>query len=876
MKKFTHLAILLFVSRLSFAQDGAFQALLSYVQNVYQFSTICPQEKVYLHFDNTAYFQGDVIWFSASVVNASTHLPAQSKVLYVELLSPNGVLLKQLKLKVTDGHAQGSFPLVDVSTEEARALRGALALPSGFYEVRAYTRTMLNFDDACVFSRVFPVYEMPEKEGDFANAVMRTSVSSLDKQRPDADEMKKVNVTFYPEGGELVQNMPNRIAFKAVNDKGIGIPIVGVVKGEENGEGEELALLSTMHDGMGYFVFTPTRRRNSVVITYEGEHYTFRLPEAVKDGCVLQVNNLNSEIVSGKLQATEGHPDELVGIMLMCRGKVCYFDTLSVRNGALEFSIPKTNFPTGVHQLTIFNPAGRVLGQRQLFINNGTGAGEVEVVASSTSYQPFAPVKMQVQTRRADGTSLSTVLSMSVRDARELGTSHSDDVLTHLLLSSELKGYIHRPEFYFEGTDRTHVQALDLLMMVQGWTRHNWKQMARVEPFYITHFVEDGLVLDGYVLEYRRDKPRAGVKVNMKLYSPDRAQKQETSVETDKNGSFGFAVEEFAGKWDMFLSVTDAEGKDIDARMKLDRASRPVTRSFTALDTYLPENRGEVLLLEASEAQEALDPFNPDDPDSTFLLDNVEIYGKRKYIDYMTFKAYDAHEDTEFVLDQGKLTYKVSDYLAEKGYDVDATRYNGVVPTGLTTREEQISWSLEQCLINSRRVLWYLHDEHRNLATTGYTPGFDMDMEDIKSIIVYDSPFNYLSMPIVRESLTTEMFDSLGRTKVLSDGTTVGRGLYVVDITMYPPGMRRSRVKSKRQTTFSGYSEVTEFYAPEYPDGPIQGDVDYRRTLYWNPRLETDAEGKATVEFYNNGYSTRLSVSAEGIASDGTIVRMKR
>ena len=155
------------------AQESTpFQSIFSYVQNVYQFSKVCPQEKVYLHFDNTAYFQGDVIWFSAYVVDATTQLPAPSKVLYVELLSPNGVVLRQLKLKVENGQAHGSLPLVDSSTEEARALRGTLALPSGFYEVRAYTRTMLNFDEAGIFSRVFPVYETPEKEGDYSNPTM--------------------------------------------------------------------------------------------------------------------------------------------------------------------------------------------------------------------------------------------------------------------------------------------------------------------------------------------------------------------------------------------------------------------------------------------------------------------------------------------------------------------------------------------------------------------------------------------------------------------------------------------------------------------------------------------------------------------------------
>ena len=191
MKKYILLITCLFVGiGAAMAQPTPFQSLLSYVQNAYQFSQACQQEKVYLHFDNTAYFQGETIWFSAYVVNASTQTPAPSKVLYVELLSPNGVVLKQLKLKVENGQTNGSLPLVDVSTEEARALRGVMALPSGFYEVRAYTRTMLNFGDAGVFSRVFPVYETPEKEGDYSNPTMRRWDNPYDVQRPEMEKDK--------------------------------------------------------------------------------------------------------------------------------------------------------------------------------------------------------------------------------------------------------------------------------------------------------------------------------------------------------------------------------------------------------------------------------------------------------------------------------------------------------------------------------------------------------------------------------------------------------------------------------------------------------------------------------------------------------------
>lgn len=420
------IAVLLGSLQCALAQTTPFQALASYMQNVFQFSKVCQQEKVYLHFDNTAYFQGDVIWFSAYVVNATSQTPAQSKVVYVELLSPNGVVLKQLKLKVVDGKAHGSLPLVDTPTEEARALRGVTALPSGFYEVRAYTRTMLNFDDAGVFSRVFPVYEAPEKEGDYNNPVMRRWDNPYDQQRAKAEKAKKLNVTFYPEGGTLVLGVPSRVAFKAMDENGMGIEVSGAVKMDDG----QLIPVATVHDGMGCFELTPTKKRHSVEFQYEGKEYTFRLPNAEEEGYALKVNNLRAQQLTGQLLGYEGCKDELLGVMLICRGAASYFDTLSIKQGKAMFVIPKENLPTGVHQLHLFNAAGKVLAQRHIFVNNGLMAGEVQVEASAAQYEPFEAVQMNVRTYSPDGAPMPATISVAVRDNKNLGTAYGDNVIS--------------------------------------------------------------------------------------------------------------------------------------------------------------------------------------------------------------------------------------------------------------------------------------------------------------------------------------------------------------------------------------------------------------------------------------------------------------
>ena len=727
---------------------------------------------------------------------------------------------------------------------------------------------MLNFDEAGVFSRVFPVYEAPKKEGDYSNPAMKRWDNPYEQLRPETDKAKTINMTFYPEGGSLVMGVENRVAFKAMDENGMGVAVKGNVQVDKD---EAPIPFTTTHDGMGYFDIVPTKKRHTVDVAYGDKIHTFRLPEADEEGYALRVDNSRAEHIRGQLSGYAGCQDELLGVMLICRGAVSYFDTISIKQGRALFVVPKENLPTGIHQLHLFNAAGELFAQRHVFVNNGIAAGEVRVTASATQYAPFEQVKMSVKTSLPDGTPMPATISMAVRDRQNLGTIYEDNVMTNMLLSSELKGYIHSPEFYFADTSPVHVQALDLLMMVQGWTRYNWHKMARVEPFYIKHYVEDGLVIDGYVLNRMKDKPIEGATVKMRLYSPDRSQTQETSVITDENGSFGFSVEEFDGKWDMFLSVFK-DGKEQDCRLKLDRASRPTVRAYTLTDTYLTDDVATADDIEVERLSD--EPSLQADPDSVFLLDNVDIYGRKKYVDYLTFKAYDAEEDTEFHLDQGNYTYMVRDYLTEKGYNIDYSRYTGVMPETITTREEMMTWALEQCPINNRRVLWYLHNEDSEWMKQSYTPGFDIDMADVKSIIVYDSPFDYHQIPVVRDVLTIEQLEELEQSKDAGD-FMFSRGLYVVDISMYPKGLRRSKVKGQRQTSFRGYSEVPDFYAPEYPDGPIQGDVDYRRTLYWNPSLTTDAEGAASVEFYNNGYSKEFSVSAEGISAGGVVLRLK-
>jgi len=866
MKRSAILVLLCFALSAAMAQtaENDVAQLVTYAARINYFNRLCPQEKVYLHLDNTAYFQGETIWYAANVVDATTGGEAASKVLYVELLSPTGVVLKQQKLKITDGRCHGSFSLIDNAVEEAVALRGAVGYPSGYYQIRAYTRTMLNFDDAAVFSRVIPVYKAPEKEGDYADPVMeRYTYREVNRPNPTRSEkLDKLNMTFFPEGGHLISGLPCRVAFKVTDKQGHGVDIDALTDNNDN-----VLAIPLQHNGMGSFEITPSEKAQKVQAIYKGKKYTFTLPAPEPEGCTLQIMRSTGQQVSKSTDgdslivnfAAAGQPStKLLGYTLTSQGHCYAVDTLTIGTKGCTRAIATADRPTGVYQLTLFDADGAVYAQRLLFIDNDIETEKVEVTAERADIRPFDEIRLNLRSAP------QSTFSLAVRDAADYGTAYRDDIRTYMLLSSELKGLIEEPGWYFEREQTSDYQtsdnsspkhssaslqsvslkskkdALDLLMMVQGWTRYNWRQMAGVEPFKIRHYTESRLVVDGWAFSRYKELPLANVKVGIRLYSPDRDKKQSTVVTTDSLGYWSVGVEDFEGEWDLFIQTRQQEkGKENNTtRMRLERSFTPGLYAYQPIETYIPDYAWSASDIEVLEEEE--DEFIL--PTDAHLLQEVEVQRRRRYIDFATFKAYDADKDAELILDEGRYTYKVWDYLKEKGYEIDYEdgKYRGQETVYIPLKGKHVT--------RNERAL-------------------DIDIEKVKSIIFYNKRSDFMGIPVVLQYLSLEaikgIIDSCG-------------GAYVVEIQLHEKTTRKITTKNSRQTTFKGFTPVVEFYAPTYPNGPIQGDKDYRRTIYWNPEVTTDADGYTSVSFYNNGYSRALTISAEGLTPDGVPIVNKK
>ena len=438
------------------------------------------QEKAFVHTDNQCYFVGDTLWYKAYVVRADNLQPTDmSRILYVELLSPDGLLVERQNIIInSQGYTCGQFVLTD-------------SLYSGYYELRAYTRWMLNFnvrhhryrrDETWwfynkqmaadyfriwdgLYSRVFPVYSKPETAGDYdVRSMYQRPKTRIPKQKKE-----DLLVSFFPEGGHLIEGVPNHVAFEVTNQHGEAVNIKGTIEVDES----KMLDVKTEYMGRGSFVVTPSQKRLKARFTYHDKEYKFDLPKTERQGVAIQLDGDALTIHACGLPQEQEY-----GLSVLCRGKLKYFSGLPRLTGATNISIPFDSLSTGVNDLTIFDGNGQILADRLFFVNHHENDGNIVTaeINPTHTYQPYEKIDIPVQ---LPSTFEPTVFSLSIFDTNTDEPTYNDgNIMTDLLLSSELKGFIAYPNYYFEKDDAERRHHLDLLMMVQGWRKYNWTELS--------------------------------------------------------------------------------------------------------------------------------------------------------------------------------------------------------------------------------------------------------------------------------------------------------------------------------------------------------------------------------------------------------------
>lgn len=472
------------------------------------FGETLPQEKVYLHIDNTCYFVGDTIWYKGYVTRSDKGtLTDLSRILYVELLTPDGYLVERQQLEMPDGTAHGAFLLTD-------------SLYAGYYELRAYTRWMLNFgryehphspyteemfynkqmakdyfrDYDKLYSRVFPVFDCPSSPGTYPKDMTLRPLRRYFRTRKGKPDM---DLKFYPEGGTLVAGLPGHVAFELNDENGQHVDAELTIYDCHE---QIVARTHTVHRGRGTFYIpqVSAEERYKAVFRYGKYEYEVELPEVEDTGCTLRITQ-NDSLVHTRIES-HGLSDEKIGLQILHGGATQAFLALELDSqGKASADVPADSLAEGVNQMTLFDGRGHILAERLFFVNHHNPSRTLLTVNGvKREYAPFEPIEIRLKLHASLPD--STRLSISVRDhSTDESTYDNGTILTEMLLCSDLKGFVEDPGYYFEADDSIHRRNLDLLMLVQGWRRYEWHEMAGVEPFRLSFYPERMQTLTGSV-----------------------------------------------------------------------------------------------------------------------------------------------------------------------------------------------------------------------------------------------------------------------------------------------------------------------------------------------------------------------------------------
>ena len=806
-----------------------------YMNQAQTFADNYPREKAYLHFDNTSYYVGDTIWFKAYVTLAEKQVFSSiSRPLYVELVDQAGHVTDKQIIKLSQGEGSGQFVLPQ-------------SMLSGYYEVRAYTRWMLAFSDPQYFSRTLPIYQLSHSD-QLERSISTYELSPSMEKRPE-ETREKLSLRFFPEGGQLVEGVTSQVAFKAESKNEGNLQLSGTLYTKE---GQEITSFETLHDGMGAFEYTPSALPAIAKINFQGKKYEFTLPKALPSGYVLKVDN-NAGAISVTVSCNAATPQDTLAVFISHQGRPHAYQLIQCQaNEPQQFTVLSRKLPAGVLQISLLNRAGNTLCDRFVFASPRAPL-QISPKGLKEIYAPYAPIRCELQLNNAIGEPMPGKLSVSIRDAvRSDYMEYDNNIFTDLLLTSDLKGYIHQPGYYFTESSLRKQKELDILLMVHGWRKYDMTQQIGISPFTPLQLPESQLVLYGQVKSTILKNKLKDIALSVMVKRDAEIITGQTV--TDENGHFSIPLEDFEGSMEAVIQTRKVgKERNKDASILIDRHFSPATRAYGYKELH-PEWGNITHWQQEAEKFDSLYMDSIRRVDGLYLLDEVEIKSKqRRQSTNMATKineqSIDAYYDIRQAVDQLRDNGKVVTTIPEVMEKLNPLFYWDRSNDNCTYRQKPICYIMDNKILSSTEVNMML-TEIDGLASIIISKGTGgIDDEIIQNSKMSDS--NDIDVTEL-DKYSIFYLIPLPRHDVLNKHETAALGT--------------------RQTVMQGYTPALEYYSPAYIDKELYMDkADKRRTLYWNPTVQTDENGKAVIECYNNQYSTPLIIQAETLSNDGKL-----
>ncbi|MGN7723217.1 MG2 domain-containing protein [Chitinophaga sp. 22620] len=767
-----------------------------------KFTNNYPQEKVYLHFDKDYYASGENIWFSAYLT--LNDLPALgARNLYAELRDAKGAIVQKELLLVNEGGAAGQFALPE-------------NMKPGLYQIRAYTAWMLNYDSTFLFYKNIQVLD--PKTG---------------KSGDDAPAAKDYAVQFFPEGGDLVTDVNSLVAFKAIDQNGYPIKVAGAVRDSKD---QQVAVIETLHDGMGTFELKPVAGESykAVVATAAGQQKTFNLPAVKSGGIALKVYNRGARIfyLTG-FNGLDTSMNELLLIATM-QNQVIYKANLNISEGKVSGLIPAANIPTGIITLTLFDQKGNPLSERLVYVRQKNDQIEYFLDPQELNKGPRQRTELVLQVPD----SMRGRISASVTDADQVGFDPwGNNIVSNTLLTSDIHGYVHNPAWYFRNDSASTLQAIDLVMLTNGWRRFSWKQILQDKYPQIRYPYEQGINITGKA-RTAGGQPVTDGSVNFLIKIPVDSSSAFASAPVSPDGSFQLNNLFYNDTANVYFqgSMTNKKWKDVD--VQFDRHFFDVYASVKTPVPLLPPPPLDNRILK------------------NYLATVVESNNVNRRINNRTIQL------------QGV------DITAKKPTEAETTekRYaNGMFSGG-----NAMTFDLTNENVTSFNVFQYLQARVPGLQITG----------DISNPVLSwrgGAPGVYLDqMPVDIGTVANIPMADVALIKVFRPpfmgGIGGGNGAIAIWTRRGGDSRPDPTVKGLELLKKGGYKIIKEFYSPDYSvRKPVHDLPDKRLTLYWNPSLTVDSTNHtARLIFYNNDNTKNFRVVVEGMDQYGRVGRIEK
>ena len=799
------------------------------------------QEKLHLTLDRPYYEAGDTVWFRGTLVSAENlSYMVKTNYIYVELLNRADQVVMRRKV-----------------LREGLCFAHCLPLPSGLatgeYTLRAYTSWMRNFDPEFFFSRKL--------------TVVNTRVTAPeDRQETDLD----FGLTFFPEGGARIRGVAQRIAFKAEGSNGLPVEIDGIVKDAAN---RTIAEIHSTHDGMG--VFTLPSNVGTAILFAEvqvrnyADRYgmpfgrTFPLPQVNGPAVALAINRIAEDTVSWRILGD--NPGELV-LILHSGSKLISEQEVTAPEGVL----PLTACRDGVSHFVLATRDGIGLSRRLLFKYNPDNViyGDIRLTDGNLR-DPRELTTWRLALRDRQGHPMRGDFSVAVLDPGLVNCefdSMRDNIVSNLLLTSDLKGYVHNAGWYFQdsvpATRRS--EALDLVMLTHGWCRFATDTL-RVRERDFPHPLEEREWLSGKVRELSwRDRDKT-----IPITVVDTTGKSYGMGQLDSLGNF------FIGN----LNYPD------DARLHIRILARGKRPRFIFDKPTFPETGHQ-------------EPFRQDF--KTYMEDTLNL--RRFFIDSKGLRTRTlqnvevtenrARRDTGKVVFHQNLGYEhLHDnydlYVYDRAFDV----VNAVIRNEWYKYldETEAFEPIKTNYMKDDPLLDGIHKDRTHIVS--YTPRVILvdgrgkrfrnlrflelsRAEDIDSVVCTVTRPIQLGMHPVKVLINGRP----AREMRLNDNYTG----YVRTVYVYlKDGVQVDEfIKDRRRTahyTF-GYTPPVDFYNPIYktPEEKAWPVPDLRKTLRWIPSLQTDERGEVMFQFYNSDHPGPRVFVIEGVTFSGKPFRIEQ